>query len=219
MSAPERDRRLSQLVEALAEDPHAPTAITDPAEAMDRHVADSLSGLEVSALTGAARICDIGSGAGFPGLPLAIALPDTSVDLVEANRRSCEAIERLIAAVGLSNARVVCERAEDWRRGADRYEAVTARALAPLAVLVEYAAPLLAPGGVLVAWKGRRNGEEEAAGAEAAAEVGLEPRLVKEVTPFAAARHRNLHVFQKVEQTPDRFPRRAGIAAKRPLSR
>ena len=128
-------------------------------------------------------------------------------------------IERLAAAAGIGNARAVVARAEEWAaaEGRDAYDAVTARAVAPLAVLAEYAAPLLRRGGVLVAWKGAREQAEERAGAEAAAELGLEPREVLRVEPFAGTRHRHLHVYVKVAETPVRFPRRAGMARKRPL--
>jgi 16S rRNA (guanine527-N7)-methyltransferase len=94
---------------------------------------------------------------------------------------------------------------------------VTARALAALPVVVEYAAPLLRVGGSLVAWKGRRNAGEEASAAAAAAALGMEPVGVAAVSPYPAARHRHLHVLRKVGPTPAGFPRRPGVAAKRPL--
>ena len=183
-------------------------------------MADSLSGLEVPALRAASRVADLGAGAGFPGLPLAVALPAARVDLVESAGRKRAVIERLIVAAGIANARTVAARAEAWGAAAgghEAYDAVTARALAPLAVLCEYAAPLLEPGGALVAWKGARGADEERAGAAAAATVGLEPVEVRPVTPFVRARSRHLHVFRKVAPTPPRFPRRPGVAAKRPL--
>jgi 16S rRNA (guanine527-N7)-methyltransferase len=150
---------------------------------------------------------------------LAVALPDADVDLVESGERKSETVRRLAAAAGLGNARAVHARAEDWARdeGAIRYEAVTARALAPLPVLCEYAAPLLADGGILVCWKGARRADEERAGAEAAAELGLRGREPLRVEPFPGAHSRHLHVFEKVAPTPSRFPRRPGMAAKRPL--
>ena len=86
-----------------------------------------------------------------------------------------------------------------------------------LAVLVEYAAPLLREGGVLVAWKGARDASEEGAGAAAAAEVGMAVKEVLPVQPYPASENRHLHVFRKVAPTPERFPRRAGMAKKRPL--
>ena len=191
----------------------------DPAGAVDVHVADSLSGLETAALPAARRVADIGSGAGFPGLVLAVALPAARIDLVESGQRKAEVIARLAAAAGLSNARAVPERAEDWAaaEGAEAYDVVTARAVASLAVLAEYAAPLLRDGGSLVAWKGARDEVEELAGRVAAAELGLAADEPLRVEPFPAARERHLHVYRKVEATPARFPRRAGMARKRPL--
>lgn len=195
----------------------------EPEEALDTHVADSLAGLEVAELRAARRIADLGAGAGFPGLPLAIALPDAQVDLIESSGRKASVIGRLARAASADDARPVVARVEDWARadppagGRAAYDAVTARALAPLAVLLEYAAPLLREGGVLVAWKGSRDPDEEAAGRAAAEQLGMsgeEPRAVK---PFAEARNRHLYIFHKLGETPERFPRRAGIARKRPL--
>lgn len=213
-------RAVDRLLEALAAEPDPHTTVSAPGPARDVHVADSLSGLEAPELAAARAIADVGAGAGFPGLVLALALPDARVDLIESQRRKCELIERLAAAAGAENARAVCARAEDWARGdgASAYEAVTARAVAPLAVLAEYAAPLLREGGALVAWKGRRDPAEEAAGAAAAAVLGLEPAGVLAVQPYPASRDRHLHVYRKIGPTPSRYPRRAGIAAKRPIA-
>jgi 16S rRNA (guanine527-N7)-methyltransferase len=212
------------LLEALAgeADPH--TTVSAPADALDAHVADSLSGLAVSDLGRARRIADVGAGAGFPGLALAIALPGARVDLIESAGRKTAVIGRLAQAAKLSNARAITARAEDWAGtpgalggGGGAYDAVVARAVAALPVLVEYAAPLLREGGVLVAWKGAGAPDEEAAGAAAAAAVGMVPEEVLRVEPFEGARDRHLHVFRKIAPTPERFPRRAGMAAKRPL--
>lgn len=208
-----------RLLAALDEEPDPPTTVTDPARAVDAHLADSFAGLEVPALRNADTIADLGAGAGFPGLALGIALPHARVDLIEAAARKCAVIERLAAAARIGNARAVPARAEDWGRGAGAgaYRAVTARAVAPLAVLCEYAAPLLALGGTLVCWKGARDAEEEARGAAAADLLGLEPLGPRRVEPFPGAHSRHLHAFVKVEATPRRFPRRTGVAAKRPL--
>lgn len=175
--------------------------------------------MEADELRAARTICDVGSGAGFPGLVLAIALPHARVDMLEARGRKCAVIERLAGAAGVGNARALAVRAEEWAlgEGAAAYDAVTARAVAPLAVLAEYAAPLLDDGGVLVAWKGARDAEEERAGASAAARLALEPRAVLKATPFAGARDRHLHVYAKVAPTPPGYPRRPGMARKRPL--
>jgi 16S rRNA (guanine527-N7)-methyltransferase len=189
---------------------------------VDIHVADSLSGLEIPDLRSASWIADIGAGAGFPGLVLAVALPRARVDMIESASRKCAVIDRLTRAAGLDNelVRAMPMRAEEraaWG-GRESYDAVTARAVGALPVLVEYASPLLAVGGVFVAWKGARDPDEEARGAKAAVEVGLEPEAVVEVQPWPEARDRNLVVYRKVSAAPDHFPRRPGMAAKRPLA-
>mgnify|MGYP001191606267 CR=1 FL=1 len=213
------EARLGALLDALAAEPDPHTTIRDRDEAVALHLADSLAGLEVEALRSARRLADVGAGAGFPGLPLAVALPDAEVDLIESARRKCAVIDHLAAAAGLENARAIHARAEEHAAGAGReaYDAVTARAVAPLAVLLEYAAPLLRPGGVLVAWKGRRDPGEEAGAARAAGPLGMGDPVVRAVVPFPGARDRHLHVWSKVAPTPERFPRRPGMAAKRPL--
>lgn len=217
--SPDQAAALARMLLALATEPAPPTRLRAVDEALGGHLADSLAGLAVAELARASRIADLGAGVGFPGLALAAALPRAQVDLVEATARKCAVIERLIAAAELPNARVLAQRAEELAvsEGRAAYTAVTTRALAALPVLVEYAAPLLRTGGVLVAWKGRRGADEEAAGSRAAVEVGLAPSRVVAVTPFEGAHSRHLHVFTKTAQTPARFPRRAGVALKRPL--
>ncbi len=149
---------------------------------------------------------------GSPGLPLAIALPAASIDLVEATRRKCEVIDRLALAAGAENARSVAARAESL--GHADYDVVTARALAPLGVLAEYAAPLLSDEGVLLAWKGEPEPGEESVGAA----VAMEFDRALPVQPFPAARSRRLVVLRKTGPTPPGFPRRPGMARKRPLA-
>jgi 16S rRNA (guanine527-N7)-methyltransferase len=208
---------LRPILELQASDPTAPTTVRDPAEAVDRHVADSLVALELDAVRTTRRLADLGTGAGWPGLALAAALPQAHVALVESAVRHTRYLERAVAAGGLTNAEVVHARAEQWPAGSRAHEVVCARALAALPVLCEYAAPLLMETGVLVAWKGAVPEEEARAGAAAAAIIGLEPVEVRAVAPYPAAERRTLHVFRKVAPTPDRFPRRPGMAVKRPL--
>jgi 16S rRNA (guanine527-N7)-methyltransferase len=208
---------LRALLGLVCGDPMAPTAVREPAVAVDTHVADALVGLELPQVRCARAIADLGAGAGFPGLVLAVARPDAEVALVESNRRKCAFLERAAARMELGNVVVVAERAESWAAGLGSRDLVTARALAPLPVLVEYAAPLLMPGGALVAWKGRREGVEEADGAAAAAATGLERGAVVPVRPWSGAERLHLHLYVKVGLTPNRYPRRPGIASKRPL--
>jgi 16S rRNA (guanine527-N7)-methyltransferase len=209
--------QLRTLAKLLTTDPTAPTTVRDPAAVFDDHLSDSLVALELPLVRAATRIADLGAGAGLPGLPLAIALPDAEVSLVESNRRKCEFLRRAGEACGAGNATIVHARAEEWSEGFGSCDLVTARALAPLAVVAEYGAPLLVDGGALVAWRGKRDLVDEAAAARAAVELGLRPGEPLAVTPYAGALHRHLHVLTKVAPTPDRFPRRAGMARKRPL--
>jgi 16S rRNA (guanine527-N7)-methyltransferase len=215
--SPRASARLEALVAAVSSDPHAPTSLRAPAEVVDSHLADSLSALALPFVAEAGRIADLGSGAGFPGLPLAIALPEARVSLVESAVRKCRFLEDLVRSLGLANVEVVHGRAEEWTAGLEGHDLVTARALAPLPTLVEYATPLLAAGGRLVAWKARPERGEEADGAAAARELGMEAADIVRVTPFAGARERRLYVYLKVRSTPNGYPRRAGMARKRPL--
>jgi 16S rRNA (guanine527-N7)-methyltransferase len=217
--------QIERILETLAAEPDPHTTVSEPQAALEVHVADSLSGLEDPDIAGARRIADIGAGAGFPGLALAVALPQAQVDLVESGGRKTAVVDRLIQAGHVSNARSINTRAEELGGvpaalggGREAYDAVTARAVGPLAVLVEYAAPLLREGGVLVAWKGARDAGEEAAGAAAARELGMEAAEVLSVQPFPSSENRHLHVFRKISPTPPGFPRRPGMARKRPLA-
>ena len=186
-------------------------------------MADSLTGLAVTKLREAKLVADLGAGAGFPGLVLALALPQTRVDLVESVGRKCEFMREAIAAAEITNAGVVNARSEDHAApgapGREAYDAVTARAVARLATLAELASPLLREQGVLVAWKGRRDPDEESELARAAEATAMELVEVIEVGEKAGYEHRHLHVLRKAGPTPDRLPRRPGIAKKRPLGK
>jgi 16S rRNA (guanine527-N7)-methyltransferase len=210
-------RQLQRLLERLVEDLEAPTSVRDPAEAVDVHLADSLAGLEIAELHAARSLVDIGSGAGLPGLALAVALPACEVVLLESQTRKCAFLETASVHLGAGNATVVCARAEDWTAGRDVHDVAVARAIAPQPVVLEYAAPLLRTGGLLVDWRGMRSRDDEAHAARAAAELGLSLREIRHVVPFPTAHSHHLHVFEKIAPTPGRFPRRAGMARKRPL--
>lgn len=214
---PEAPERFATLLALVAAERSAITSVRDPVVGVDVHVADSLVGLAVPALREARRLADLGAGAGFPGLALAIASPRTRVTLVESVERKCRFLVGAIEALGLTNADVAQARAEAWPEGMGAFDVITARALAPLPVIVEYAAPLLVEGGTLVAWKGAVDAAEASDGAAAARHLGLEAPRRLPVDPFAAARTRALYVSAKVGPTPSCYPRRPGIARKRPL--
>lgn len=208
--------QLDELLRLVQESPHSLTAVRDPVEGVDLHVADSLAGLEVDALRTASRIADLGSGAGFPGLVLAIALPQAQVALVESVGKKAVFLEEAVEALGLDNAEVIAGRAETWTAGQGTSDVVTARALASLDILLEYAAPLLVEGGSLVAWKGRRSEEEEEGARRAAGILAMEPPQPMAVGgPGGAERH--LYLSRKLGLTPPGYPRREGMARKRPL--
>lgn len=210
--------RLEALVSFVSQDPRPPTTVTEPPEVIERHIADSLVALDLGCVHAANAIADIGAGPGFPGLALAAARSESHVFLVESVRRKCEFIRGAVAAADLHTTKVVESRVEAWGEGVEALDVVTARAVAPLPVVAEYAAPLLRVGGTLVAWKGRRDPAEERATELAAAELGLGHPRVHAVSPFAGARDRHLHELTKVSPTPPRFPRRPGVARKRPLA-
>ncbi len=211
------------MLELLASDPRSLSSVRDLAGARRAHVADSLTGLEVPDLRDASRVADVGAGAGFPGLVLALALPRARVDLVESVGRKCEFMREAIAAAGIPNAGVIHARSEEHAAGRspgrEAYDVVTARAVARLATLAELASPLLREGGALVAWKGRRDPDEEAEAARGAEGTAMTAEEVLDVGASAGYEHRHLHVLRKARPTPQGLPRRPGIAKKRPLGR
>ena len=209
-------QRLALVLQAIRDEPNAPTTVTDPRIGVETHIADSLSGLLLPELRAARRIADIGAGPGFPGLPLAIGLPHAQVWLVESQGRKCAFLETAIETADVPNAHIVCSRAEDW---AEReLDVVCVRAVDQLSVTAEYAAPLLRMGGTFVAWKGRRDPDEERDGDAAALALGLGEGRIVPVKSARGADHRHLYLYSKVRETPERYPRRAGMARKRPLS-
>ena len=209
---------IALVLELLEEERASVSSVREPGRGWKVHVADSLTGLEIEDLRRATKIADIGSGAGFPGLVLAVALPDARVDLIESVGRKCAFIERAIETAGIGNARVLNARSEEAAAGEGReaYEAVTARAVGRLSTLAELASPLLKDSGVLVAWKGKRDGDEEAQLERAAAELAMQPERILPVGPYAGSEHRHLHAIRKIGPTPAKLPRRAGMAKKRP---
>ena len=194
------DPRLERWVEALVATPGL-TSVRDPVEARRVHLEDSISALEtVRSFEGS--IVDVGSGGGAPGIPLAAALPEREVTLLESSRSKCAFLERWAAE--LPNLRVVCGRAEE--QPVDAYGVAVAKALAPPPVAAEWCLPLVTSGGAAVLFVGpsAESGRVAAVAEQLAAELVESPR--------------GLLVLRKVGPTPPGFPRRAGIARKRPLA-
>jgi 16S rRNA (guanine527-N7)-methyltransferase len=214
---PAQRRSLETVLELLAAERASVSSVVDE-RAWRVHVADSLTGLEVPELGEASRIADIGAGAGFPGLVLAVALPGAEIDLIESVGRKTAFIAQAAAAASIPNAFAINARAEDVARGEAResYDVVSARAVGRLSTLAELAGPLLREDGVLVAWKGRRDEEEEAQMARASASLAMIPEQILDVGHRAGSQHRHLHVIRKSGPTPPNLPRKSGLAKKRP---
>jgi len=194
------DERLRRWVDELVATPGL-TAIKDPDEAWREHVERSLEALEVVRRYDG-PIVDVGSGGGSPGIPLAAALPDREVVLLEAQERKAAALERF--AAWFPNVRVVRGRAED--QATNRYEVAIARALAEPPVAAEWCLPLAVPGGAVVLFVG------------ASADVSRVQKVAFRVGGGDVEQAGGLLVIPKLEPTPEGFPRRPGVAKKRPLA-
>jgi 16S rRNA (guanine527-N7)-methyltransferase len=203
--------RLAAYCALLVSEPDAPTAVKTPGEAWALHVEDALAAAGIVRGLGPARCVDVGSGGGSPGIPLAVEL-GVEVVLLDAAVRRCRFLERAARAAE-APCPVVHARSEDHARGEgrDAYDVAFARALAPPPVAVELVLPLVRPGGAALLWTADVDRPPLSA---VAAEVA------GRVVDIARVREgRCLVVLHKTGPTPDRFPRRPGMAGKRPLAR
>ena len=207
------------MLELLARSHVSLSSVTDPDQARKIHVADSLTGLACREVREAGRAVDLGAGAGFPGIPLAVFVPGCQFTLLDSVGRKVEFMKEVISALGLENARAIKARSETWAggEGREQYDLVTARAVAPLSALAELASPLLEEGGHLVAWKGESEPDSERVIEEQADRIAMKVLRQETAVPFAGSRERRLYVLAKTGPTPDGLPRRPGMARKRPL--
>jgi 16S rRNA (guanine527-N7)-methyltransferase len=196
------------------------TAISDPAEVQVKHFLDSLSCWLALRTAPAERVIDLGSGAGFPGLPLKILEPGLRLSLVESVGKKAAFLRHMVQDLGLKGVEVLNQRAEEVGQTAgqrESYDWALARALAPMPALVEYLLPLVKLGGFALAQKGPK-AAEEVEEAERAIRLlgGGEARLERVEVP-GLGEERYLVVIEKVGPTPEKYPRRAGVPGKRPL--
>ncbi|HXI14865.1 MAG TPA: 16S rRNA (guanine(527)-N(7))-methyltransferase RsmG [Chloroflexota bacterium] len=195
------------------------TAVTDPVQVAEKHFLDSLTVLSVLP-RGALHLIDVGTGAGFPGLALKIARPEISVTLLEATGKKVAWLRETVEMLGLGGLETLAERSEALahdpiHRG--RYDIVTARAVAPLAVLCELCLPFLRPGGRFIAQKSASGAEFETPAARRALSVlGGRVAEVRKVN-HAALPNRVLVVIEQNGAVPSAYPRRPGLPAKQPL--
>jgi 16S rRNA (guanine527-N7)-methyltransferase len=196
------------------------TSITDPADIAIKHFVDSLTCLLAREIAPGDCVADVGSGAGFPGLVLAVARPHAQYTLIESNRKRADFLREAISALSLSDVTVLAERAEHVGRltaHRESYDLAVSRAVAPLPVLLEQCLPLVSLTQRLIAQKGP-SGEEEVERSSTALDVlGGRVVEVRRVALPGGKGTRALVVVEKVAPTPDRYPRRPGIPSKRPL--
>jgi 16S rRNA (guanine527-N7)-methyltransferase len=196
------------------------TSVTDPASIAIKHFLDSLTCLLVREVAPGERIADVGSGGGFPGLVLAVARPEAEYTLIESNQKRAYFLEEAANALHLGNITVIRERAEDIGHDPahrEAYSLTLSRAVAPLPVLLEYCLPLARVGGHCLAMKGPRADRETERSARAFAELRGRITDVRRLSLPEDMGARTLVLVEKKEATPDRYPRRRGVPAKRPL--
>lgn len=217
-----REAQLARFRDLLAQAPFNVTAVRDPLAIEQRHIGESLAFLRAlesaGRLPAGARVIDVGSGGGLPGIPLAIARPDLSVTLLEATGKKAAFLEQAAQHLELGNVCVLAARAEEAAHRPEQrehYDLATARAVAPLATLVELTLPFVRVGGALAALKGSRAEDEIAVSAVAVQRCGGGPVEVHALAIESVALR--LLIVPKIAPTPDELPRRSGIPAKRPL--
>lgn len=201
------------------------TSLTDDLDIIDKHFIDSLLLIRHENLRPGLRVADVGTGAGFPGLPIKIYRPDIRLSLLESIGKKARFLRHIVAELELENVDVINDRAEVVARSPryrEQYDLVAARCVARLPVLAEYCLPLVLVGGKFVAYKSHE-AEAEVVEAEAAIEKlgGRFERLESDVVSHhgvsADINKRVLIFIDKIKKTPDRYPRRTGIPKKRPL--
>jgi len=197
------------------------TAIRDEKQFWIKHIYDSLTCLPELAAFNSARVIDVGTGAGFPGIPLKIVLPGMQLTLAESVRKKADFCQLATDTLNLHDVTVVAERAETL--GQDKafradYDWAIARAVAPLSVLVEYLLPLVRVGGSVLSQKGSNAGEEIDRAKKAISVLGGEIEKVRSVELPEEMGSRILIVINKVKATPARYPRRPGTPKKQPIS-
>jgi len=197
------------------------TAITDPQEFWIKHIYDSLTCLPPLFAFGSSSVIDIGTGAGFPGIPLKIAYPEMCLTVVESVKKKANFCQLAVNQLGLSNVSVVASRAETLGQDPayrERYDWAIARAVAPLSVLVEYLLPLVHVGGHVLAQKSSNAGQEISKAKTAISMLGGKIDQTVPVELPHRLGSRTLITLRKIKPSPSQYPRREGVPKKNPIS-
>lgn len=220
--APQHEERLRALIEILLRENQKLnlTSVREPALAWTKHILDSLQALETGLFEGAKRVVDVGAGAGFPGLPLAIERPQLRLTALEATRKKCAFIESTMRELGIEGS-ILNARAET--AGHDRlcraqFDVAVCRAVGSLPEVAELCLPLVKVGGHVVLWRGESAQEEARAARQVLAKLG---GRVQQVSAYELPQHEtryHLTIIEKAKSTPGGFPRRDGLPKSQPLS-
>ena len=195
------------------------TAITDYEEVMKKHFIDSLSLVKAYDLLKPVSVIDVGTGAGFPGVPLKIAFPDLQVTLLDSLNKRVSFLNSVIDALGLTGIEAIHGRAEDFAKNSlrEKYDLCVSRAVANLSTLSEYCLPFVKVGGQFISYKSEKIAEEKIAAQNAITILGGKVVAQMEFTLSDSDIYRNLFVIEKVKSTPKKYPRKAGVPGKEPL--
>lgn len=196
------------------------TALTAPEDVAVKHIIDSLTAYDAALFDGARRLIDVGTGAGLPGIPLAVYAPHLTVTLLDSLNKRVRFLTEVTASMGLQNVRCIHARAEESARTAEHraaYDIVVSRAVARLPVLLEYTLPFVRVGGTLLALKGRAYAEEQKEARRAAEVLGGDRITARPVHLPGLDDVRAILTVTKERQTPAAYPRGGGAPARRPL--
>ena len=196
------------------------TAITEKNEVIDKHFIDSISLKKAMDVTNPVKVLDLGTGAGFPGIPLKIAYPNLQVTLLDSLNKRIKFLQEVIEELSLEEIDAIHGRAEDYAKQSgyrEQFDICVSRAVANLATLSEYCLPYVKQGGCFISYKSGAVQEELEQSKKAIKELG---GRVKEVIPFVLPDtdiERTFVVIEKVKQTPRKYPRKAGLPSKEPI--
>jgi len=196
------------------------TAVTDDEETLDKHFIDSLTVLKTGLITPASALIDVGTGAGFPGLVLAMARPDITVTLLDAQQKRLSFLDETAKSTETVNVAIIHERAEDGARKKElreQFDYAVARALAPLNVLCEYLLPYVKPDGYALCWKGPALKQELESGRRAAHLLGGRLEMPVSCTVKNREWEHLILPIRKIQPTPKAYPRKAGTPKQKPL--